>query len=82
LRALLHTIKGTSGTIGLTSLYQMICDLETQFVKVQAEDVEHCATHAANLAQQLRMAVQIELNSIHQLLPDEISKSPDNVENG
>jgi PAS domain S-box-containing protein len=82
LRALLHTIKGTSGTIGLTSLYQMICDLETQFVKVQAEDVELCATHAANLAQQLRMAAQIELNSIHELLPDEIPKSPDNIENG
>ncbi|WP_069453479.1 PAS domain-containing hybrid sensor histidine kinase/response regulator [Shewanella xiamenensis] len=68
LLALLHTIKGTSGTTGLSSLYQMVCELETEFKLAHERTDASCETLSVGLVSSLRQVAMSELSDIHRLL--------------
>jgi PAS domain S-box-containing protein len=68
LLALLHTIKGTSGTAGLSSLYQMVCELETEFKLAHGRTDASCETLSVGLVSSLRQVAMSELSDIHRLL--------------
>lgn len=66
--AILHAIKGTSGTIGLATVYQVICQLETQLKQdINSEEFE-LSTLYSGLPERLSAIAQHELSDIHQLL--------------
>ena len=79
LLALLHTLKGTSGTAGLSSLYQMVCELETGFKLAHARTDARCETLSIGLVSNLRQLAMSELSDIHRLLatlPEESAATP------
>ena len=66
--AILHAIKGTSGTIGLATLYQVICQLETQLKQdVNFAEFELSPLYSG-LPERLGAIARRELSDIHQLL--------------
>lgn len=68
LLALLHAIKGTSGTVGLSSLYQKVCELETEFKLAHGRTDGSCETLSVGLVSNLRQLAMSELSDIHRLL--------------
>lgn len=66
--AILHAIKGTSGTIGLATLYQVICQLEAQFKQDFNLAEFELSTLYSGLPERLSSIAQHELSDIHQLL--------------
>ncbi|WP_350433259.1 Hpt domain-containing protein [Shewanella sp. H8] len=71
---LVHTLKGSSGTTGLSSLYQYLCDLESKLAGLEAAN--EVDTLNSELGQQLRLVAQAEISSIDALLTtDEVNQS-------
>ncbi|MDP4945741.1 MAG: CHASE domain-containing protein [Alishewanella sp.] len=70
--AIVHTLKGTSGTVGLTDLHQLLCQLEHNLkqASVHAEDVATFTMLTSELEQQIRTAAANELSIIHQLFAE------------
>ncbi|EGM78928.1 PAS domain S-box/PAS domain S-box [Rheinheimera sp. A13L] len=66
--AILHAIKGTSGTIGLATVYQVICQLETQLKQYFNSEEFELSTLYSGLPERLDFIAQHELSDIHQLL--------------
>lgn len=66
--AILHAIKGTSGTIGLATVYQAICQLETQLKQYFNSEEFELSTLYSGLPERLDFIAQHELSDIHQLL--------------
>ena len=66
--ALLHSMKGTSGTIGLATLYQTICQLEIQCKQHLDQATSTLNTLYTGLTERIDFIAQRELSDIHQLL--------------
>ncbi|MDP5035892.1 MAG: response regulator, partial [Alishewanella sp.] len=66
--ALLHSMKGTTGTIGLSTLYQTICQLEIQCKQQLDQPTSSLNTFYSGLTERIDFIAQRELSDIHQLL--------------
>ncbi|WP_137227213.1 Hpt domain-containing protein [Shewanella sp. MEBiC00475] len=70
---LVHTLKGSSGTTGLSSLYQYLCNLESKLAGLDTANEVDILNSV--LGQELRLVAQAELSSIHALLAkDDVNK--------
>ncbi|ODR84412.1 PAS domain-containing hybrid sensor histidine kinase/response regulator [Shewanella xiamenensis] len=72
--AILHAIKGTSGTIGLATVYQVICQLETQLKQYFNSEEFELSTLYSGLPERLDFIARHELSDIHQLLAKKEAK--------
>jgi CheY-like chemotaxis protein len=66
--AILHAIRGTSGTIGLATLYKVICHLETKCKQELDRSESDIIQLYSGLIDRLNFVAQQELSDIHQLL--------------
>ncbi|MCS6128550.1 response regulator [Shewanella baltica] len=73
--AILHAIKGTSGTIGLATSYQVICQLETQLKQYFNLEEFELSTLYSGLPERLDFIARHELSDIHQLLAKKEAKT-------
>jgi signal transduction histidine kinase/CheY-like chemotaxis protein len=73
--AILHAIKGTSGTIGLATVYQVICQLETQLKQDFNSEEFELSTLYSGLPERLDFIARHELSDIHQLLAKKEAKT-------
>ncbi len=68
--ALLHAIKGTSSTIGLSTLYKVVCHLEHKCEREFSQPGDNARQMLAGLINLLSVIAQQELSDIHVLLGD------------
>jgi CheY-like chemotaxis protein/anti-sigma regulatory factor (Ser/Thr protein kinase) len=66
--AILHAIRGTSGTIGLATLYKVICHLETKCKQELSRPESDLKPLYLGFIDRLNFVAQQELSDIHQLL--------------
>ncbi|WP_350997270.1 Hpt domain-containing protein [Shewanella sp. TB7-MNA-CIBAN-0143] len=65
---IVHTLKGTSGTAGLTSIYQALCAWEIKLKDANSSNAFEIL--CVELAPQLHSVTQAELSRIHALLAE------------
>ncbi|MBB1438856.1 Hpt domain-containing protein [Shewanella sp. SG41-4] len=68
LMIIVHTLKGTSGTAGLTSIYQTLCAWEIKLKDANSTNAFEIL--CVDLVPQLRSVTQAELSKIHALLAE------------
>ena len=66
--AMLHTFKGSTGTIGLTTLYQVVCKMETLFMQKQSVSDSEFDKLCEGLTACLNSIAAEELAMVHTLL--------------
>ncbi|AZG73209.1 Hpt domain-containing protein [Shewanella livingstonensis] len=73
--AIVHTLKGSSGSTGLSSLHQALCDSEANLKQAHGTNTYRFEMLCVDLVQQLRFVAQAELSNIHSLLLKESPKT-------
>lgn len=65
---IIHTLKGSSGSCGLSTFYADLCECEAKLKQAYDSNASDFYMLCVNLSQPLRLVAQTELSSIHQLL--------------
>ncbi|MGX9463393.1 Hpt domain-containing protein [Shewanella sp. A14] len=70
-----HTLKGSSGTSGLSVLYRTLCDGEKTLTDLDATNANEFDMQCRDLGKQIRFVALAELSSINTLLTkDDVNK--------
>jgi HPt (histidine-containing phosphotransfer) domain-containing protein len=73
---LVHTLKGTSGTVRLSPLYRALYDWELKLTQFDVSDVDPANHHYADLGQHISTIAHSELAHIHTLLATSMDNEP------
>ncbi|UCX05120.1 Hpt domain-containing protein [Shewanella glacialimarina] len=73
---IVHTLKGSAGSTGLSSLYRDLCECETKLKQAYDSNTSAFDMLCVDLAEQLRFVAQTDLSNIHALLLNQSQIKP------